>query len=164
MKKLSYLLIILVAGAWLYGKCSHKETDSPDVLKQVRVAVKTANLRTGPGTSYGFVLDAKGNRRQVSNGTVLDVVAEKKGWYEVRLKGDSVITAYIKQSLCTDLKPSTSRKTGGAKGTVKRSESPSPSVQEQPTEEPPSSSTPPPADEVVEEVTNGSVSQDDVIF
>ena len=173
MKKLFYVLIILVAGFWLYGKCGHKHTDSSDVLKQVRVAVKTANLRTGPGTNYDFVLDASGNKQQVSQGTVLDVVAEQKGWYEVRLDGDSMRIAYIKQSLCTDLNGKPTHKTNSRERP--RNTAPA-SMSEGSLDTPAPSATqdgpgyqippviPPSSEEVVEEITTGSTPDDDEVI
>ena len=167
MKKLFYLLLILMAGYFLYSKCSHKSTDTADgVLKQVRVAVKTANLRTGPGTNFDFVLDAEGVKQQVKQGTVLDVVAQKSGWYEIRLGGDTIRTAFIKQSLCADLNASSPKKSAPRKPTISNPSTPeATSPQEPPADA--SAPTPPPADEVVEEVTTGSgsgTSDDEVIF
>ena len=170
MKKLFYFLIILVAGFWLYGKCSHKTTKDANVLKQVRVNVKTANLRTGPGTNYDFMLDAAGVKRQVSSGTVLDVVAEKKGWYEIRLDGDATHTAYIKQSLCSDVNGSSGRKGGNTGKAQSTSPAPVPDeVLSSPTtsadqDQPSTSPAAPPAEEVVEEVKDGGASEDEVLF
>ena len=92
MKKLICFLVILVAGYWLYGKCSHDDSQAQDVMKQVRVTAQTANLRTGPGTSHEVALTAAGGKWQVSRGAVLDVVGQEDGWYEVRLDGDATRT------------------------------------------------------------------------
>lgn len=101
MKKLIYLLIVLAAGYWIYTKCSNNHDNGGTVIKQVRVAVKTANLRTGPGTNYAIATDSAGAQCQMRQGTLLDVVGEQKGWYEVSVPGTEG-TAYIKQSLCVD--------------------------------------------------------------
>jgi len=171
MKQLVNILIILVAGFSLCA-CDVKISKHSDVQKQVRVAVKTANLRTGPGTNHDILLTASGDKWQVKQGTVLDVVAEKNGWYEVRLDGDSTQIAYIKQSLCADLNAST-RKSNSQKRPRSAtpdavpgggpSEATSPATPDSPGYhiDP---STPPPADEVVEEVTTGGGSEDEVIF
>lgn len=171
MKKLLLFLIILVGGFYLYNKCSHRNTQSEGVLKQVSVSVKTANLRTGPGTNYDFVLDANGAKQQVSKGTVLDVVAEKQGWYEIQLKGESTSTAYIKQSLCADLNPTASRK---AKSNGRPKQETGTAVPEEASSgsspgyhisaDEPSTPTPHSAEEVVEEVTSGSGSEDEIIY
>ena len=177
MKKFITILVVVLCGLWLFNHCSfcsHGRGDKDkEVLKQVRVAVKTANLRTGPGTNYDFVLDASGNKQQVSQGTVLNVVAEQKGWYEVRLDGDSTRIAYIKQSLCTDLNAKPSRKTNSRerpRNTAPAStpegspDTPTPSAtQDSPGYHIPPA-TPPSSEEVVEEVTTGSTPDDDEII
>lgn len=171
MKKLFYFLIVLVAGYFLYAKCGHKESKDPSVLKQVKVAVKTANLRTGPGTNYDFVLDANGAKQQVNKGTILDVVAEKRGWYEIRLQGDSTRIAYIKQTLCSDLNSHSS----GSQNSKQRPPKTTPAADPTATSsgssdgyhistEPVSPPVSNPDDEVVEEVTTGGGSEDEVIF
>ena len=74
------------------------------------MAVKTANLRTGPGTRYDMASAPNSNRKwQVNRGTVLNVVAAEKGWYQVFV-ADSTHTAYIKQSLCSDYDASKARR------------------------------------------------------
>lgn len=167
MKKLISFLLIVLCGYWLYGRCSRSETDSK-VLKQVKVAVKTANLRTGPGTNYDYVmLSDSTDKRQVSHGTVLDVVAMNNGWYEVRIEGEDS-TAFIKQSLCVDLKqPKANKSSKGNSRAGSAGNAPSPSHSSSSQEAQPSQSTSqPPAntiDEVVEEVQGGQ-EQDDVIF
>ena len=152
--------------------CDVKISKHSDVQKQVRVAVKTANLRTGPGTNHDILLTASGDKWQVKQGTVLDVVAEKNGWYEVRLEGDSTRIAYIKQSLCADLGAPT-HKSNSQKGPrsnppaavpdASPSGSTSPATQDSPGYNI-TPSTPPSSEEVVEEVTTGTGSEEEVIF
>ena len=171
MKQLINILIILVAGFSLCA-CDVKISKHSDVQKQVRVAVKTANLRTGPGTNHDILLTASGDKWQVKQGTVLDVVAEKNGWYEVRLEGDSTRIAYIKQSLCADLGAPT-HKSNSQKGPrsnppaavpdASPSGSTSPATQDSPGYNI-TPSTPPSSEEVVEEVTTGTGSEEEVIF
>lgn len=101
MKDVLYFLLFCVACYWLYGKCWGKDESEPKVLKQVTVTAKTANLRTGPGTNYDFAVnDSTGEKWQISRGTQLDVLAESKGWYKVRVAGSERV-AYIKQTLCS---------------------------------------------------------------
>jgi len=167
MKNIITILIIVLCGVGLFSSCIHCSRSSDDkdlkVLKQVRVAVKTANLRTGPGTSYDYATvesDGSGGKWQVKRGTVLDVVAQKKGWYQVRIAGNER-TAYIKQTLCKELTSSgkSSRKVtkNGTEETKskevrdkKSTKSPSPSV--------------PSDDEAVEEITSGQPQDDEIFF
>ena len=163
MKKLFWLLVILIGGYWLYGLCTRtSSSDETKVLKQVEVAVKTANLRTGPGTNYDYATvhaDGTGGRWQVPYGTVLDVMKEQKGWYRVRVGSDSR-EVYIKQSLCAA--PGAS-KSGGRKGrTSSSSGEPSASSSSEPTPQAVAPVVEDPDNEVVEEVTSGA--GDDVIF
>jgi len=156
----------LAVGYWIYSKCSGTSNKDEGVLKQVKVSVKTANLRTGPGTSYDFATaggDATGDKLQVKKGTVLQVVAVKNGWYQVRIPGDTM-TAYIKQTLCTDMNGAKGKK--GGKG--RKSQSNKETSDDKHTEKPASAKNDAPAnstsaDEVVEEVS-GSNSDDEVIF
>lgn len=165
MKNFFYLLILLVACYWLYNKCSHKDSANNDVSRQVKVAVKIANLRKGPGTGYDFVVDSAGVKQQVKQGTVLNVVSESNGWYQVRLDNDTTLIAYIKQSLCTGQNGGTKsvkkKRTGNSHRTVpadvsKSTPSGSSSFS--------ASSPTPVADGVEEEVTNETGSDDEVIF
>ncbi len=169
MKDFLVLLLFLAAGYWLYNRCTKEPDTDPDVQKQVRVTVATANLRTGPGTNFDVAsvnADGTGGKWQVSRGTVLDVLGQKSGWYEVRLpKGER--TAFIKQTLCADLsakgRPSgtRSRRGGG-------SSSPSPSASSGTTPsaaEGTVSTAPAPgtSEEVVEEIVTNN-SDDEVFF
>ena len=98
MKDVIYFVVFVAACVWIYNRCT--SDDSKEVEKQVKVAVKTANLRTGPGTSYDVLTDSTGNKIQVTQGTLLNVTAEEKGWYRISIEGTDQ-PAYIKQSLCT---------------------------------------------------------------
>ena len=168
MKKFFNILIVVLCGLWLFSHCtfcSHSKDDKDlKVLKQVRVAVQTANLRTGPGTSYDYATvkaDGTGGRWQVKRGTLLDVVAKEKGWYRVRIADDSR-TLYIKQSLCADL-------TKGGKSSRKEKKEPEADVSDDSSlsdaksEKTPSSSSPS-VENVVEEVVNSKTDDDEVIF
>ena len=167
MKKFITILIVVVCGLWLFNHCSYcshgKEDNDQKVLKQVRVAVQTANLRTGPGTSYDYATvesDGTGGRWQVKRGTVLDVVTMEKGWYQVRVAGDSR-TVYIKQSLCADLTK------GGGKSSQKEKKESVTDVSDSPAEakqEKASSPASPSVDDVVEEVVGSKTDDDEVIF
>jgi len=105
MKHYIYLLLIMVAECTTISSCIIK-AEHEEVVKQVFVSVRTANLRTGPGTKYSVAPAPDGSSRkwQVSRGTLLNVVAAEKGWYRVFVN-DSNHTAYIKQSLCSDNEP-----------------------------------------------------------
>ena len=165
MKKFFSILIVM-CGLLLLSSCIYCSRGKGDkektVLKQVRVAVQTANLRTGPGTSYGYATvnpDGTGGKWQVKRGTLLDVVAKEKGWYQVRVAEDSR-TVYIKQSLCADL-------TQGGKGTRKEKKESVEDVSESKPDENPEnaqSSPSPSADGVVEEAVSESSQDDEVIF
>ena len=166
MKKFITILVVVLCGLWLFNHCSfcsHGRGDKDkEVLKQVRVAVQTANLRTGPGTSYDYATvesDGTGGRWQVKRGTVLDVLAKEKGWYQVRIAGDSR-TVYIKQSLCADL-------TKGGKASRKEKKESVTDVSDSPAEtkqEKASSPASPSVDDVVEEVVGSKTDDDEVIF
>lgn len=111
MKNCFYTLLLLACGCWWLSSCIGcigNKANSDDVLKQVEVAVKTANLRTGPGTRYNIATPPNSSKGkwQVKRGTVLNVLAEEKGWYRIYVT-DAAHTAYIKQSLCC--KPGQSR-------------------------------------------------------
>ena len=166
MKNLIYLLLILAAGYWMYSKCSDDDNKNEGVLKQVKVSVKTANLRTGPGTSYDFATasgDEGGDKLQVTRGTVLQVVAVKNGWYEVRIPGDST-TAYIKQTLCTDMNGAKGKKGGKGRKAQSHQKASGDKATEKST--PAKSATPMHStsdDEVVEEM-KGSSADDEVLF
>lgn len=80
MKKIVNSLLVLTAGCWLFAFASCGQSGKNEsVLKQVKVTVSVANLRTGPGTDYGYVLSNDESRYQVSRGTILDVVGEEDG-------------------------------------------------------------------------------------
>ena len=166
MKNLVYLLLLLAAGYWVYTRCQGDSNEDEGVLKRVKVSVKTANLRTGPGTSYDFATtggDATGDKLQVTRGTVLQVVAVKNGWYQVRIPGDSA-TAYIKQTLCTDMNGAKGKK--GGKGQKAQSSQGASSDKATEKSTPAKSATPTHStsdDEVVEEV-KGSSADDEVLF
>ncbi len=70
-------------------------------MKQIRVAAKSATLRMGPGDEYDVALNEDDTECTMAKGTVLDVIASKDGWYEVRI--DDEFTAFIKQSLCEEV-------------------------------------------------------------
>lgn len=169
MKKFFGYLIFFALCIGLYKYCTggSDKSDAPKVMKQVRVAAKVANLRTGPGTNYDCLTvnaDGTGGKWQVTSGTVLDVLKEKKGWYQVRV-GDDPRTAYIKQTLCAELNDkSGSRKSRGSSSRSSSSgssASSSPSASEAPVAPAPSVS---PDEEEVVEITTGRASQDEVIF
>lgn len=106
-----YFLLMLACSCWWLSSCIDKKTKSKDVLKQVEVAVKTANLRTGPGTRYTVASPPNKSKGkwQVKRGTVLNIVAAEKGWYQVYVT-DQTHTAYIKQSLCCEKGQSRARR------------------------------------------------------
>lgn len=164
MKSFIKFLIIVLAGCWVYYKCSGSGDQSNGVLKQVKVAVKTANLRTGPGTSYDFVTenaDSTGEKLQLRGGDVLDVLAEENGWYQVRIQGDR--TAYIKKNLCADItkkKTKSSKTKKSSKSSAPKSTDDTPITKEQPAAKPQKAATP---EDVVEEVKGGQAN-DEVIF
>ncbi len=162
MKKLIAFLVIVLLGVWGYRSCANKKasTADPEVLKQVKVTALSANLRTGPGTSYDYATvnaDGTGGKWKLKRGTVLDVVEETAHWYEVRLEGDTTRTAYIKKTLCADWDPSqvkTSEKT-------KKGKSSSPKNADDKLDQPSTSNA---DNDVVEEVTKGKPQDDEVIF
>ena len=164
MKSFIKFLIVVLVGCWVYYKCSGNSDQNNNVLKQVKVAVKTANLRTGPGTNYDFVTinaDSTGEKLQLSGGDVLDVLAVENGWYQVRISGDR--TAYIKKNLCADItnKGTKSKKTKKTSNTsAAKNTDEAPIVKEQPSAKPKKAATP---EDVVEEVKGGRA-DDDVIF
>lgn len=167
MKKLFGFIIIVIAGFWLYGRCTDdKQTTKDDVLKQVTVSAKVANLRTGPGTNHAIIsvnADGSGGNLQIRRGTKLDVLSESGGWFQVRIPGEER-TAYIKASLCNDpTAKAASGKGSGRKG--KRQEASSGEPSGTATESSPEAApaTPLPDDDVVEEITTGQA-KDEVIF
>ena len=102
MKKILSILMIALCGCWLYSGCTVKvEKAEKDIEKQVRVAVKSATLRMGPGDEYEVALNEDSEECTMAKGTVLDVVASTNGWYEVRI--DDEFTAFIKQSQCEEV-------------------------------------------------------------
>lgn len=163
MKKLIYFVIIVAVGYWLYGKCSRK--DDEDVEKRVRVVAKWANLRTGPGTGYDLAVDHDSVQLRAEQGRVLVVIGEEDGWYQVRVDDDSC-TAFIRQTLCEGLnkksKTASQRKKRGEPSKAASTKRKSPKPDKQHSE--PAVPAEPADDGVVEEVTGGSASQDDVIF
>ena len=144
-------------------------TVAPKLLldRKVGQAFTKESVTLEPGeSSVAWNADGTGGKWQVSRGTVLDVLGQKSGWYEVRLpKGER--TAFIKQTLCADLsakgRPSgtRSRRGGG-------SSSPSPSALSGTTPsaaEGTVSTAPAPgtSEEVVEEIVTNN-SDDEVFF
>lgn len=163
-------MVIAVLIGWIYNNCTcgSDNPGKPQSTRQVRVATKTANLRTGPGTNYDVLTvnaDGTGGKLQVKSGTVLHVVGEQNGWYQVRISGDTR-KAYIKKSLCGDVKArSGSRKRKGSSSrrtsTSSRS-SAAPTAPEAPVA--PKAPTAPNEEEVVEIKTNQDSQDDDVFF
>lgn len=105
MKRFLSILLIALCG-FCFNSCTQKtdkqETETETaVKKQIRVAVKSATLRMGPGNEYDVALNEDDSECKMTRGTVLDVVAVKDGWYEVRI--DDEFTAFIKQSLCEEV-------------------------------------------------------------
>ena len=164
MKNFIKILIVVLVGCWVYHKCTSNSSQSNGVLKQVKVAVKTANLRTGPGTSYDFVTvnaDSTGEKLQLRGGDVLDVLAAENGWYQVRIQGDRI--AYIKQNLCADISKKnakSSKAKKSSKSSAAKSTDDTPITKEQPAAKPQKAATP---EDVVEEVKGGQAN-DEVIF
>ena len=168
MKKLFWLLVILIGGYWLYGRCTHKENTKSDVLKQVTVTAKVANLRSGPGTNHDIIsvnADGTGGNLQVRRGTKLDVLSESSGWFKVRVPGEER-TAYIKQTLCNDPTVSSGKRKGKGSGSRKGSgsSSSSSSATSSTTSDAPAAPSVSPDEEEVVEITTGRASQDEVIF
>ena len=121
MKRLIYYIVIIIGAYWGYNHFfgSDDAEKSSTYVKQVRVAVQTANLRTGPGTNYGYATtkaDGSGGKWQVRQGTLLNVLSAKQGWYEVHV-GKDTRSVYIKQSLCTDVKGGGKAKKASTKAT-----------------------------------------------
>ena len=160
MKNLIYFILIVAVGYWIYSKCSGDSDKDTGVMKQVKVTAKTANLRTGPATSFDIAVDHDSIKRQVKQGAVLRVVAEKDGWYEVRVDDDSC-TAFIKQSLCIDLnaKGKQTKSAGRKSGTKSNAPSSTPK-QKTPA---PASAPAESSDGVVEEVAGGH-NDDEVLY
>ena len=168
MKKFLVFLVFVAALVWGCNRCSDKETPASDVLKEVTVSAKVANLRSGPGTNYAVIsanADGTGGKYQVRRGTKLDVLSESGGWFKIRVPREER-TAYIKQTLCND--PSAkSRSSGSRKGRGASSDNPSASsttASEATTPE--ANPAPPvaPAEEEVVEMTSGRGSQDEVFY
>lgn len=165
MKKFLTFLIIVIAGYWVYNKYSNSDTGHKNVAStknQVTVAVKTANLRTGPGTDYDFVAvnaDGTGGKLQVTKGTKLDVVSSDNGWYQVRISGDR--TAYIKKALCLSANSVKTNRKG--KDSPPKTVSPTPDDSKKVLEPGGKKRKPKLEDGAVEEVTTGQA-QDEVIF
>lgn len=103
MKKILSILIIALCGCCFYSctQKTDKQENETAVMKQIRVAAKSATLRMGPGDEYDVALNEDDTECKMTKGTVLDVVAVKDGWYEVRI--DDEFTAFIKQSLCEEV-------------------------------------------------------------
>ena len=187
MKKFLGYMFIFAACCWLYNYCSNRsDSDEGEIVKQVTVSAKVANLRTGPGTNYDVITvnaDGTGGKLQVQNGTILDVIKEQKGWYQVRF-GDDERTAYIKKTLCTDVETSSVSESGKrrgrgstvhsskSKGSKSRSGSSSSSSRgssgSSASETATPAAAPPPSvspdEEEVVEITTGRSSQDEVIY
>lgn len=100
----------------------------------------------------------------------LTVVAEKQGWYEVHLPDDAAQTAFIKQSLCTD--KATEKNDGKDRGQGNKADRPKRQQRDDGTSTPDTqepaqlpATTPAPAEEeVVEEVTSGSESLEEILY
>lgn len=103
MKKILSILIIALCGCCFYSctQKTDKQENETAVMKQIRVAAKSATLRMGPGDEYDVALNEDDSEYTMAKGTVLDVIASKDGWYEVRI--DDEFTAFIKQSLCEEV-------------------------------------------------------------
>ncbi len=71
------------------------------------VKAKTANLRTGPGTSYDYFKDSNGKKIQVNRGDKLYVYEVDGDWFKIEMSGNEF--AYIKKSLCEELSSSQSQ-------------------------------------------------------
>ncbi len=161
MKKFLAFLFIVFLGVWGYRSCANKKaaTADPEVLKQVKVTAVSANLRTGPGTSYDFATvnaDGTGGKWKVKRGTVLEVIQETAHWYEVRLIGDTR-TAYIKKTLCADYDQNKDK----TSGKNKKEKSSSPKKADNKVDQPSTNNA---DNDVVEEVTKGKPQDDEVIF
>ena len=170
MKRFLVFLVFVAALVWGCNRCSDKETPASDVLKEVTVSAKVANLRSGPGTNYAVIsanADGTGGKYQVRRGTKLDVLSESGGWFKIRVPREER-TAYIKQTLCNDPSAkSKSRSSGSRKGRGASSDNPSASsttASEATTPE--ANPAPPvaPAEEEVVEMTSGRGSQDEVFY
>ncbi len=170
MKRFLAFVVFVIALVWGCNRCSDKESPKDDVLKEVTVSAKVANLRSGPGTNYAVIsanADGSGGKCQVRRGTKLDVLSESGGWFKVRVPHEER-TAYIKQSLCNDPSAkSKSRNSGSRKGRGASSDNPSASsttASEATTPE--ANPAPPvaPAEEEVVEMTSGRGSQDEVFY
>jgi len=167
MKKFIGFVIIIVACVWMYNRCTGSETPQSDVLKQVTVSAKVANLRTGPGTNYDILsvnADSTGGNYQVRRGTKLDVLSEDNGWFQVRVPGEKR-TAYIKASLCNDPTASKGKRKGSSSRSSGASSHSSSAASPTPSEAPaaPAPNVSPNEEEVVE-ITTGRASQDEVFY
>ena len=145
MKKFLAFLFIVFLGVWGYRSCANKKaaTADPEVLKQVKVTAVSANLRTGPGTSYDFATvnaDGTGGKWKVKRGTV----------------GDTR-TAYIKKTLCADYDQNKDK----TSGKNKKEKSSSPKKADNKVDQPSTNNA---DNDVVEEVTKGKPQDDEVIF
>jgi uncharacterized protein YgiM (DUF1202 family) len=170
MKRFLAFVVFVIALVWGCNRCSDKESPKDDVLKEVTVSAKVANLRSGPGTNYAVIsanADGSGGKYQVRRGTKLDVLSESGGWFKIRVPREER-TAYIKQTLCNDPSAkSKSRNSGSRKGRGASSDNPSASsttASEATTPE--ANPAPPvaPAEEEVVEMTSGRGSQDEVFY
>ena len=125
MKKILFILIIALCGGCFYSctQKTDKQGNEAAVMKQIRVAAKSATLRMGPGDEYEVALNEDDTQCTMARGTVLDVVASKDGWYEVRI--DDEFTAFIKQSLCEEV---TVEKSKGKSAKRKKSEDDDPGI------------------------------------
>ena len=84
MKRFLAFVVFVIALVWGCNRCSDKESPKDDVLKEVTVSAKVANLRSGPGTNYAVIsanADGSGGKYQVRRGTKLDVLSESGGWF-----------------------------------------------------------------------------------
>ena len=168
MKRFLAFVVFVIALVWGCNRCSDKESPKDDVLKEVTVSAKVANLRSGPGTNYAVIsanADGSGGKCQVRRGTKLDVLSESGGWFKVRVPHEER-TAYIKQSLCNDPTAKGSGKgSGSRKGRGASSDNAAASA---PTESATHAAAPAPSvapeEEEVVEITAGHASQDEVIY
>lgn len=167
MKKFLLLVAFIIATIWLYNHLTGPIAHHEDALgtKKVRVAASVVNLRTGPGTNYNILTvneDGTGGNWQVKSGSVLTVIDEKDGWYQVYVDESGERTAYIKKSLCADLNARTNTKKG--KGTSSRSTSTTTDDSSAP-EAPVTPAAPAaPNEEEVNEINNGQNAEDDEVL
>lgn len=168
MRNILGLLVLFVAGFWLYGRCTgsdNSHSNEVQIIKQVRVVTAIANLRTGPGTNYAIETvnaDGTGGKWQLKGGSIVNVVKEQNGWYQVCI-GDDKRTAYIKKTLCTELNdcsaPRRVKNSNSRSSSTSSENSATSGTLTTPTATPVS-----PNEEDVVEITTGHVSEDEVFY